>query len=108
MPRSDFLKIKDNNSKTRTLSKGSKSANKPTNKKKLTRKSTKATTAPDVEQKGGAIVTFRVFMAISRLPCSTSGTVVALVDYWVSFFLFVGLFADLEPFEGVRVLALLS
>jgi hypothetical protein len=48
MPRSDFLKIQDNVAKTRTPSKGSKSENKPTSKKKPTKKTPKAITAPDV------------------------------------------------------------
>ena len=62
-----------------------------------------------------AIVAFRVSrdipsvsMTISRVPGTRSGEAMALVVFLVSFFLLVGLFSDLEPFKGVRVLAALS
>jgi hypothetical protein len=47
-------------------------------------------------------------MTISGLPGTISGAAMALVVFLVSFFLLVGLFSDLEPFKGVRVLAALS
>jgi len=62
-----------------------------------------------------AIVTFRVSgdipsvsMTVSEMPRTTSGAGIALGVFLVGFFLLVGLFSDLEPFEGVRVLAALS
>jgi len=62
-----------------------------------------------------AIVTFRVSrdipsvsMTISGVTGAISGAAMALVVFLVSFFLLVGLFSDLEPFKGVRVLAALS
>jgi len=47
-------------------------------------------------------------MGFPIVQSSTFVAVVGLMGFWVFFFLFVGLFADLELFVGVRDSASLS